>query len=389
MTPQDEITGPGWSLLRGDCRPYMAALGLAGTRFSACITDPPFHLTSMEKRFGKAGSARAQHGEDGAAERLSRGFMGAKWDGVPKGEVPVAFDPATWALVLGLLEPGGRLLAFGGTRTWHRMACAIEAAGFEIEDSIAWTFGQGLVLKRTRMKPGWSPIVVARVPGPVRELGIEDCRVGGTPEGRWPANLVHDGSDEVVALFPAAPGQQADASLTAPSCKTNAVYGHLGRGSREGEASADRRYADSGGTNFAVKPGQRRHDTGSAARFFNACPSDDAGLLYRPKVKARDRVYFCTLCGERCMSGGRETHRHGMDDWAHLDTHPTTKPVSLLRHLVRLVTHPGDAVIDPFGGSGVTAEAALREGRKAVTCEAEEHYADDIAFRLDSLDGIS
>ena len=83
--------------------------------------------------------------------------------------------------------------------------------------------------------------------------------------GRWPANLMHDGSPEVLALFPDAPGQFADASRSAPSDKTSNVYGKM---RREGEPSADRRYTENGSTNFAALPGARRNDTGSAARFF-------------------------------------------------------------------------------------------------------------------------
>jgi len=83
--------------------------GYRAGSFTACVTDPPYGL----------------------------GFMGKDWDG------PVAFDPATWREVLRLLKPGGHLLAFGGTRTWHRLACAIEDAGFEIRDTIMWVYGQG------------------------------------------------------------------------------------------------------------------------------------------------------------------------------------------------------------------------------------------------------
>lgn len=95
--------------------------------FHSCVTDPPYHLTSIVKRFGAANAAPAQHGTDGAYARASRGFMGKQWDG---GDV--AFRPETWAEVLRVLKPGAHLLAFGGTRTYHRLACAIEDAGFEI-----------------------------------------------------------------------------------------------------------------------------------------------------------------------------------------------------------------------------------------------------------------
>jgi site-specific DNA-methyltransferase (adenine-specific) len=353
-TPMSEFT-----LYSGDCRESMR--GIEPASIAACITDPPFHLKSITARFGAANAAPAQHGKDGAANRLSRGFMGQVWDG---GDI--AFRPELWAQVHSLLIPGGRVLAFGGTRTWHRMCCAIEDAGFEIEDTILWVFGQGLVLRKSRLKPGWSPIVMARKKGPVRDLDINACRVSGGKDipaspsktdgkvygknasltaegtagwdknkGRWPANIVHDGSPEVVALFPDAPGQQAV--------------------------------------------------TGSAARFFNACGSDDIDLVYNPKVTARDRVYHCVWCGGRCMSGEREAHRHGFDSFDHLDTHPTAKPISLMRHLVRLVTRPGELVLDPFAGGGATGEAALLEKRRIIMCEGEPLHVDDIRYRMEKL----
>lgn len=109
-----------------------------GPLFHALLCDPPYHLTSIVKRFGKEGSAPAQEGSDGRFSRLSRGFMGQEWDG---GDV--AFRPETWAALGKLLLPGAHLLAFGGTRTWHRLAVAIEDAGFELRDTLLWLYGSG------------------------------------------------------------------------------------------------------------------------------------------------------------------------------------------------------------------------------------------------------
>lgn len=104
--------------------------------FDSVVCDPPYHLTSIVKRFGKPGSAPAQFGKDGAFSRASRGFMGKEWDG---GDI--AFRPEFWAEVYRVLKPGGHLLAFSGSRTYHRMACGIEDAGFEIRDQIMWLYG--------------------------------------------------------------------------------------------------------------------------------------------------------------------------------------------------------------------------------------------------------
>jgi len=98
------------------------------------VTDPPYALTSIRKRFGKEGSA--QYGTDGAFQRASKGFMGKEWDA----EVPTV---EFWREVYRVLKPGGHVVSFGGTRTYHRMAVNIEDAGFEIRDQIMWLYGSG------------------------------------------------------------------------------------------------------------------------------------------------------------------------------------------------------------------------------------------------------
>jgi len=103
----------------------------------ACVCDPPYALVSIVKRFGGEGAAPAKD-RDGLYKRASAGFMGKQWD---TGDT--AFDPAFWTEVLRVMKPGAHLIAFGGTRTYHRLVCAIEDAGFEIRDSISWNFGSG------------------------------------------------------------------------------------------------------------------------------------------------------------------------------------------------------------------------------------------------------
>lgn len=102
------------------------------------ITDPPYGLTSIVKRFGKEDSAEAQYGKDGSFQRLSKGFMGKEWDGSG-----IEYNINAWRSCYEVLKPGGYLLAFGGSRTFHRIACAIEDAGFEIRDTIMWLYGSG------------------------------------------------------------------------------------------------------------------------------------------------------------------------------------------------------------------------------------------------------
>lgn len=113
-----------------------ALKSLADSSIDACVTDPPYALVRIQKRFGKPGSKPAS-GND-AYMRASAGFMNVNWD---TGET--AFDPEFWREVYRVLKPGAHLVAFSGTRTYHRLACAIEDAGFEIRDMVAWLYGSG------------------------------------------------------------------------------------------------------------------------------------------------------------------------------------------------------------------------------------------------------
>jgi site-specific DNA-methyltransferase (adenine-specific) len=121
-------------LLKGDNRELLKTL--EDNSIDSVITDPPYALTSIKNRFGKPGSAEAQYGTDGAFQRASKGFMGKEWDS----EVP---SVELWKEVLRVLKPGGHVLSFGGTRTYHHMVMNMELAGFEIRDSISYMYGSG------------------------------------------------------------------------------------------------------------------------------------------------------------------------------------------------------------------------------------------------------
>ena len=185
--------------------------------FDSCVTDPPYHLTSIVKRFTKG--PEAKHGKDGSFNRLSKGFMGQEWDG---GDI--AFQKEFWEQVYRTIKPKGVLLAFSATRNYHKIAVAIEDAGFEIFDMINWVYGSGFPKRKNLLKPAHEPIVMARK-GVNKPLNLDECRVGdfeqdtsknrrNTQEeqifkggwkgdkggelvkGRWPANVIHDGLEE-------------------------------------------------------------------------------------------------------------------------------------------------------------------------------------------------
>jgi len=294
-------------------------------------------------------------------------FMGKGWDhGVPGQDF--------WIEALRVAKPGAHLLAFGGTRTFHRLVVAIEDAGWEIRDCLMWVYGSGfpksLNIGRgwgTALKPAYEPIIMARKPltstvaanvlkHGTGAINVDGCRVGssrrvnsstGTPGagrsrkcnqvdrgdgktadgrnlanliaygdrsknrapqeviGRWPANVLHDGSDEVTGLM------------------------------------------------------------GDAARFF-----------YCAKASKADRDEGCDGLNVKKRTDGRESEHHT----GHLRTtersnhHPTVKPTDLMRYLCRLVTPPAGTVLDPFMGSGSTGKAATLEGFSFVGCELQPEY---------------
>lgn len=430
-----EQLSPQVGLHSGDCIAFMELQ--PENSFDAIICDPPYHLTSIVKRFGGDNAAPVIAGKTGVYARSSTGFMGKSWDG---GDI--AFQVATWEAALRVLKPGGYLLAFGGTRTAHRMVCAIEDAGFEVRESLYWMYASGFPKSHnigrkldgedrrcsckpdlrtpqgpqsfeqlpdefetlagqpqsqergawplcnrcgkpividglgTALKPAVEPICLARKPLSEKTIAanilkwgtggvnIDACRVAhnetlvarflngkkGTSNGwarpyqrdtaemvrrheaaidranalgRWPANLLLDGSDCVIAGFPEV-GPTGAGAIHSSGTK-RVTMGKLQPHSFEG-------YGET---------------TGSAARYF-----------FSSKAGSQDR------CGS---------------------LHPTIKPVSLMRWLVRLVTPPGGRILDPFAGSGTTGQAAALEGLSAVLCEMEPQYQADIRRRINMM----
>lgn len=142
------------TLINTDCVDALRVLDSASV--DAIVTDPPYEL----------------------------GINGSEWD-----RTGIAYDVDMWGEVLRVAKPGSYLLAFGGTRTFHRMTSAIEDAGFEIQDCLAWMYGNGFPKHRSKLKPAWEPIVLARKhASKATPLNIDDCR----DNGRWPANVLLD-----------------------------------------------------------------------------------------------------------------------------------------------------------------------------------------------------
>ena len=417
----------------GDCLEVLA--GLPENSVDTCITDPPYEL----------------------------GFMGKKWD-----SSGIAFQPETWQAVFRVLKPGAILLAFGSTRTYHRIACAIEDAGFEIRDTIAWVYGSGFpksydiskgidkqagaereVVGKyespentsggkgrkfchggqpldglpditapstpeaqlwhgwgTALKPAFEPIIVAMKPidgtfvnnaltWGVAGLWIDGGRVGteddfgrggvrertrgyvgiksddtipaqpASPLGRFPANLIHDGSDEVMEGFPNSNG------AAAPVAKGQKEFGGVIYGKFK-----------TGGDDGASFYG----DSGSAARFFYCAKASrserNAGLEGMEEFDIKGAVGMPVVDngrGDEYLSHGVKYERKTKAQ----NFHPTVKPIELMRYLVRLTKTPtGGVVLDPFTGSGTTGIACVLEGREFIGIEREAEYVEIAKKRI-------
>lgn len=307
-------------------------------------------------------------------------FMGKKWDyDVPAVEI--------WAECLRVLKPGGYLLAFAGTRTQRRMAVRIEDAGFEIRDMIAWVYGSGYPKHRSSLKPAMEPITLARKPAPrATLLNIDSCRVdttdirksvgqnfaaGHIPKksepvtysgGRYPANLIHDGSDEVVAMFP----DSAGSGGSVPNVKISGYGdGVVGTGSAE-YLGGERTLHDCG--------------TGSAARFFYCAKASkrdrNEGLDHFPAIQTN----FAAGTGLSKNGDGSPRNQEATAK----NPHPTVKPTELMRYLCRLVTPSGGLIIDPFAGSGSAGKAATLEGFQFIGFELDPQYAAIANARIDA-----
>lgn len=346
----------------------------------AIVTDPPYGLS----------------------------FMGKAWDyDVPNVEI--------WRECLRVLKYGGHLLAFASTRTQHRMAVNIEDAGFEIRDMIAWIYGSGFPKNLnigksieqykgwgTALKPALEPITLARKPLSEKTIAanvlkwgtgginIDECRVPtsekitnhsrgsesakskgkygdsskqethqttGQELGRFPANLIHDGSQLVLELFP----EQRSGAMKKP-------YTYKNDGHSLGAASGKTKQI-------------HESNSGSAARFFYCAKTSrserNAGL---DNLEEKQKIF-------NGQSGKSSTDMKGVEKKfttsPQKNHHPTVKPIKLMQYLVRLITPPNGVVYDPFMGSGSTALACIREGFGFEGSELEKDYTEISKQRIE------
>lgn len=429
-----------WQILTGDCIEQMRQL--EPESINAVVTDPPYEL----------------------------GFMGKSWD-----NSGIANSVEMWSEVLRVLKPGGHVLAFSGTRTYHRMVCAAEDAGFEIRDQIAWMFGSGFpksldVSKAidkgagaerqvtreasrdldpgehitfdqrsssererrdipataaaawsgwgTALKPAFEPIVVARKPliGTVAQNVLEH----GTGAINIDATRVEfvDDNDLAAAAAAAAAAQRSTADQNA----NRTAYGEFNNGKGSLEPYLANMHKGRWPANVVLDPeaaaildaqtgelvsgpesdrGHRRNADSEASRnAYGGFQGQEAtGVLYGDRGGA-SRFFYCakTSSAERNAgldgfeikrpdrdtghTDGRQWDIPGSHSTPRANSHPTVKPVSLMRWLCRLITPPGGAILDPFNGSGSTGCAAVLEGFNYIGIEREPEYVEIAEARI-------
>jgi site-specific DNA-methyltransferase (adenine-specific) len=383
-----------WELRTGDCVALMAELDECS--IDAIVTDPPYGLEFMGQEWDRLG------------DKLAGSVTGAAIQGWHE----------AWAQeALRILKPGGHLLAFGGTRTYHRLAAGIEDAGFEVRDMLDWLYGQGFPKSRdlgdgwgTALKPAHEPICMARKPldgtttanharwsvgglnidGSRIEVGdadyarnhsgdrghdgtrtleerrSTDMRMGGgsaSDAGRWPPNVAID--EEAAAMLDEQTGPQVSGGTppSRPRDKTRDVYGAFhGQENPNGigrSAGAVSRFF------YCPKADRTERDVGLGADF------DLQPLLWSSGVQSP---------GTFQSEGTRKEARNN---------HPTVKPIALMRWLCRLVTPAGGLVLDPFTGSGTTGIAALAEGFRFLGFEQDARWVEIARARISAGAGVS
>ncbi len=384
----------------GDCVEVMAGMDAASV--DAIVTDPPYGLEFMGKEWD---SLRSHIGNPNMKPKGRA--IAAEWNGMNAQVSPGVRKRVPWCRRCGkfqfapgpskchckepdwnarmdeggrqmqawhqdwaeaafrIAKPGAYLLAFGGTRTYHRMTCAIEDAGWIIRDCLVWAYASGFPKSKALLKPAWEPIVMARKPGPLRELAIDACRIGTdelTQHGRNDGpNVAMNGRNYAEEAGRAWSGRwPANLILTDPifDGDTPGVVGG-GRSDPLGGPGRQDAYVSDGTTGWkdGGEQGPLYFDGGTYSRFF---------ILPKADRAEREPILLPT----------------GHDPSSRFTTHPTVKPLDLMRHLVRLVTPTGGTVCDPFLGSGTTALAAEMEGFAWVGIEREPEYVAIAEARL-------
>lgn len=421
---------------------------LKESSIDAIVTDPPYHLTSIVKRFGKENSAPAKYGTDGVFSRASKGFMGKEWDG---GDI--AFNKEMWKECLRVLKPGGHLVAFSATRTYHRMATAIEDAGFEVRDMLEWIYAEGFpkslnIGKKIDELLGNQRKIIGKSKSGNKNNGVTTSinSKGGFGHKEGLIDITKGNSDWegfgtalkpahepiVLARKPLSEKTIVDnvlkygtGAIDIDGCRIPNSVGRFpaniivtddalndGKISKSIKAKQDK--SGSGGIwekSTGVPAGETYSDTGSNSRYFDIDHwATKYGLIQIPKASKSEKNEGCEglettekftagnysqspTC-EDCNLTINGTNDHSkcsgevyykkMESKNTKNNHPTVKPVHLMAWLVQLVSKKGDIVLDPFMGSGTTGVACMQLDRNFIGIEMEEDYIKIAESRIEN-----
>jgi DNA modification methylase len=347
------------------------------------------------------------------------GFMGKSWDASG-----IAYNVELWKQCLRVLKPGGHLLAFSGTRTYHRMACAIEDAGFEVRDMIEWVYGSGFPkslnigkavdkLQGNERTPYERPDFVARSNKTEQRKSQVICGekgkyTKGTSEWEgWGTALKP--AHEPIAFC----RKPIEKGLTiAENCLKWGVGGINIDGSRvEGTLDGDpNRFSKTDGgwgvaefhkapvvRNEGRFPANLIHDNSEEVR---ECFPDETSrffksILYYPKASKSERNKGCDGLDERYQDESREIGSPGGTNPRNRGAesplknfHPTVKPVALMEYLINMISNPGHTILDPFMGSGTTGVACKKLGRSFIGMELIEEYITIAKSRISDVEGL-
>ena len=378
-------------LLNDDCLVAMQKLFDDGVQVDSIVTDPPYHLQSIVDRFKNTSpeddtytSEKVRNRSDGYSRLVATGFMGQEWDG---GDV--AFRKETWELALKLLKPGGHILAFSASRNYHRMAVAIEDAGFEIRDQLMWLYGSGFpkshnIGKGVDKKNSVHGKVIGKkklwganasggrggqnsndyqptIKGSVKYEEIREV------ENEWKGwgTALKPAHEPIVMARKPIEGSIVDnvlkhgtGGINIDGCRVELSEGDDPRLGGEGTWKTDKMANNVYGDYEGKEAGSSELGRFPANVMHDGLEEDWVRYFYSPKVSKSER-------GDN-------------------NTHPTVKPQELMKYLCRLVTPKGGTVLDPFMGSGSTGMACKDEGFEFIGIEREKEYFEIAEKRIKS-----
>ena len=363
-------------LYRDDSLKRMAKL--PDNSIDAVVTDPPYGIS----------------------------FMNSKWDyDVPSVEL--------WREVHRVLKPGGYLLSFAGTRTYHRMACGIEDAGFEIRDMCAWVYGSGFPKSLNigkavdELRGNKRRVIGTNISGKTAlwhekaDMGKHDITKGNSEWEGWGTNLKPSMEPIVIARKPLSEKTVVEnvlkwktGGINVDGCRVKFKNESDKRvGTKDSQKGASGNPFSSGNNDGSIStyknngrfPANLIHD--GSDEVLELFPNNAARFFYTAKASKSERNMGCDELEKRSNMRVNAPRQNEEAKYASKpkNFHPTVKPVSLMKYLIKLVSREDATILDPFIGSGTTAVACERLNRKWIGIEKEREYYNIAVKRIENI----